>query len=285
VSRYLTSRRLFVLLASVILLITVAGLTLRGGRATSWPERVIMDVQNSVSGLVFRPVSQLTSFFGGIHSLREMYVENANLKTELQDYESLTVQLQDLKAQTAQLNSMLGYKQSTGKTEKLVPAHVVGREPSAWNSAITIDIGLSRGVKDDMAVVAADGSLVGRVADAGQYSSKVTLITDTRLGDGVSALVQNGSPEEPFGIVLGSTTNQGRLGMTFWAPLVQIKVGDMVVTSGMSDVFPKGLLIGSVAQVVRGTQGSALSAEVTPAADLDYLQNVFVIAQTVVPSK
>lgn len=284
-SRYLTSRRLFVLLASMILLITVAGLTLRGGRSTSWPERFIMDVQNEASGWIYRPLSQITSFFNGLHSLREMYLENAQLKKELQNYESLTVQLQAAKAQTTELNTMLGYKQSAGKNERLVPAHVVGRDPSQWNSTITIDIGRSQGVKQDMAVVSPDGSLVGRIVDAAQYSSKVTLITDTQLGDGVSADVQNGTPQEPFGIVLGSTTNQGQLGMTFWAPLVQIQVGDSVVTSGLSDVFPKGILIGTISKIVHGGQGSAQSATVTPSADLDYLQNVFVVTQTVVPGK
>ncbi len=280
-SRYVTGRRLFLLLVSIIILIAIAGLTLGGrGRNATLPEQIVMDVENGVSGLIYRPLSSITSFFGGIHNLHEMYAENAELKYEMQNYEALKAQLADLQSQNKTLHTMLGYKQQVKGTLKLTPAHVVGRDPSEWNSELTIDIGTTSGVKPEMAVVSEDGSLVGRVAVASRSSSKILLITDTQLGDGVSSLVQNGDANPPFGIVVGSTHAHGQLEMTFWAPLVHVQPGDTVVTSGLSTIFPPNLVIGTVDSVKAGTPGLAQSAVITPAAELDYLRNVFVVETT-----
>lgn len=279
VSRILTSRRLFILLASVILLIVIAGLTLRpgGGRAI-WPESVVMDVENTVGGWIYRPVSKLTGFLAGLHDLHQMYVQSAELKSEMQNYAQLQIQLRDAQAENARLGQMLGYKQNAGKQFQLLPAHVVGRDPSQWNSEITIDVGTANGAQSGMAVVSADGSLVGRISLAAAFSSKVLLITDTQAGDSVSARVQVDGANQPFGIVSGSTTVSGDLEMNFLSPLAQVKSGDTVVTSGLStSMFPGGIDIGTVVSLRQGVQGLTQSAVIQPAANLSYLQNVFVV--------
>lgn len=273
-----SGRRLFALLVSVVVLILLAGVTLgNAGRIANWPEQVVMNTESTVSGWIYQPVSKMASFFAGIRTLREVYRQNALLKNELQNYESLRAQLNDKEVQIAQLQNMLGYKNSAPSQLKLLPAAVTGRDPSTWNSELTIGEGTSAGVQPNMAVVAPDGSLVGRVAVVASNSAKVVLITDTRLGDGVSALVQNGSLHEPFGIVVGSVRLAGKLQMSFWAPLIQVQVGQEVVTSGLSDIYPKGIVIGTIQAVQDGPQGSVTSAIVTPAANLNYLQNVFVV--------
>jgi rod shape-determining protein MreC len=280
VSRLITNRRLFILLASLILLLVVAGLTLRGqDRGASWPEKVVVDVQNTVGSWIYRPVSKLTAFLGDIHNLHEMYVENAQLKSEMQNYSALKAQLQDAESENKRLSAMLGFKQSHAGQMKLLPAHVIGRSPTQWSNELTIDAGESEGVHSNMAVIAADGSLVGRVAEAFQHSSKVILITDTQVGDGVSASVQNGTSNPPFGIVVGSAVESGKLEMSFLSPVAQVAEGQTVVTSGLSDIFPKGLVIGKVVKVTAGLQGLTQSALIQPAADMDYLQEVFVVQQ------
>jgi rod shape-determining protein MreC len=280
VSRLITNRRLFILLASLILLIVVAGLTLRGrDRAASWPEKLVVDIQNTVGGWIYRPVSKLTAFLDGIHNLHDMYVENAQLKAEMQNYSALKAQLQDAESENKRLSAMLGFKQSHDGQMKLLPAHVIGRSPTQWSDELTVDAGTSEGVHNNMAVISADGSLVGRVAEAFQHSSKVILITDTQVGDGVSACVQNGTSQPPFGIVVGSSSESGMLEMSFLSPVAQVAEGQMVVTSPFSDIFPKGLVIGKVVKVTAGLQGLTQSALIQPAADLDYLQEVFIVQQ------
>lgn len=282
-SRYLTSRMLFILLGSIILLMVVAGLTLsQTGRKASLPEQVVMDVQNTVSGWIYRPISKLTGFFGGLSNLREMYQQNAELKHEMQNYQVVVSQLKDTEAENTRLRTMLTFHNDSKNSLHEIPAEVVGRQPSLWNSELTIDVGTSDGVKPNMAVVAPDGSLVGRVQNVAAHSAKVVLITDTQIGDGVAALVE-ASSVQPFGVVSGSTRSAGVLSFSFLGQLVQLPasklVGDEVVTSGLSDVFPRGLVIGTITKVQFGPHNTAKAAVVQPSAKLNYLQDVFVVAQ------
>lgn len=278
VSRLITNRRLFTLLLSIILLIIIAGITLRAkARNASWPERVVMDVQSTISGWVYRPVAKFTSVLGDIQNLHEMYLENARLKSEMQNYSQLKAKLADVEAQNSRLDTMLQFKKSANSTWDLVPAHIVGREPAAWGSQLTIDVGLSDGIQPNMAVIAGDGSLVGRIAEAAAHSAKVVLITDTQVGDGVSSLVQNGTPEPPFGVVVGSSTGRNQLELNFLSPIAQVSKGDTVVTSGLSNIFPKGIIIGKVVSVTEGVQGLTRSATIAPSANFDYLEDVFVV--------
>lgn len=277
-SRFITNRRLFILLFSVILLIVIAGISLRSkARTAPWPERLVMDVQNTVGGWLYRPVSQVTGFLADIHNLHEMYVENAKLQSQMLNYSAVTAKLRSAQAENQRLDTMLKFKQHANAGWDLVPAHVVGRQPAEWGSQLTIDVGTSNGVTANMAVIAADGSLVGRISEAANFSSKVDLITDTQVGDGVSSLVQNGSANPPFGIVVGSSTVSNQLEMSFLSPIAQIKAGDTVVTSQLSSVFPKGIVIGTIEKVTQGVQGLTRSAIVKPAANFDYLQDLFVV--------
>jgi rod shape-determining protein MreC len=278
VSRLFTNRRLFILLAGLILVIVIAGFTLRHrDRVASLPERIVMDAQNTVASWLYRPISNATAFLSGIHSLHQMYVENAQLKAELQDYASLRAKLADVEAENQRLSAMLGFKRSPANHFSLLPAHVIGRDPSQWNAVITIDVGSADGVTANMPVVGPDGSLVGRVGTAARYSSKVILITDTEVGDGVSAEVQNGSKQPPFGVVNGSTAKTGGLQLNFLSPLAEVKRGDTVVTSGLSTVYPAGIVIGKIVSVSGGQQGLTQTAVVQPSADLQYLRDVFVV--------
>ncbi|WP_067617544.1 rod shape-determining protein MreC [Alicyclobacillus acidiphilus] len=282
-SRYLTSRMLFILLGSIILLMVIAGLTLsQAGRRASLPEQVVMSVENTVSGWIYRPISKVTAFFGGLSNLRTMYQENAALKHEMQNYQVVVSQLRDAQAENGRLEQMLSFYNHSKSTLQEIPAQVVGREPSLWDSVLTIDAGSRDGVKPNMAVVAPDGSLVGRIQTVAAHSSKVVLITDTQIGDGVAALVE-ASSVQPFGVVSGSTRSEGTLSFSFLGQLVQLPasqlVGDPVVTSGLSDVFPRGLIIGTITKVQFGPHNTAQSAIVQPSADLNYLQDVFVVSQ------
>ncbi len=278
VSRLMTGRRLFILLGSIIVVMVVAGLTMSSSnRQTSWPARIIMDVQNTVGGWIYKPVSRVTGFIDGISQLHEMYVENAELKQEMQNYASLKAQLAEADAENQRLSQMVGFKKSQGTHYQLVPSRVIGRDPSTWNSEITIDVGTASGVKVNMPVVSVDGSLVGRISAAAAYSSKVILITDTQVGDGVSAKVLTGSTQQPFGIVVGSSTSPGSLQMNFLSPLANISVGQTVITSHLGGIFPDGLVIGRITKVTTGAQGLTQLALIQPAADLTYVQDVFVV--------
>ncbi|MDI3256557.1 MAG: rod shape-determining protein MreC [Kyrpidia sp.] len=246
-------------------------------RAVTWPERVIGDTVAAVQGWLYRPAGAVAQFFGNLKDLQNVYEENAVLKASLHNYFALQAQVNDLETENERLRKIAGLMQSPrGKT--LIPANVVDRQPDLWHDIITIDVGTAEGVQKDMAVVTADNALVGRVTEVRDHSAVVQLLTDTsRQTVGISALILGVGPTPPSGIISKVSPDQRTVQMTSIGMDYTIKPGLIVETSGFGGLFPKGLIVGTVSSVARGEDGLTQTAIVTPLANLDNLQEVFVV--------
>jgi len=148
-------------------------------------------------------------------------------------------------------------------------AMVIARDPFPAFGTVTISKGEADGVRKGMAVVSPQG-VVGRILTTSAHSARVLLITDHNSG--VDALVQR---TRARGIVEGSL--DGRCSMKYLKREEDVTVGDRIITSGLDGVFPKGLLIGEVTHVTRGTRGLLQVAEIRPAARLETLEEVLVL--------
>lgn len=148
-------------------------------------------------------------------------------------------------------------------------AHVIGMPVNAWEGVITIDRGTADGVKAGMPVVGAEG-LLGQTVQVAKHSSRVRLISDQRSG--VAALIQRNRAE---GIVKGSI--EGALSLDFVSRETTVRAGDVVITSGIGGVYPKGLVIGEVSEVDRRGDSLYQTISVKPASDLAGLEEVVVL--------
>lgn len=272
------------LLASFILLAVLVGLTLRERDKPTWPEAILIDVFGWVQGVVMAPVQHVAGFFDEVQHIKDLYNENARLKANLNDFSSMRVQIQELERQNKQLKEDLGLiNRSTGLN--LLASNVVGRSPSTWNSVITLDVGSKAGVSKDMAVITANKGLVGRVYEVTPYHSKVLLITDMEKM-AVSGLVQLESSKTPaYGMVRGAVDNvpqsqRARVEMTSIPLAANVKEGDAVITSGLSDIFPPALLIGTITKVEEDRLGLTKTADIEPFANLDHLEVVYVVTNS-----
>jgi len=274
-----------ILLVSFILLAALVGLTLRERENPTWPEALLIDAFGWVQGVVYAPVQHVAGFFEDIQNIKDIYEENARLKANLNDFSSMSVQIQDLERQNRKLKEDLaGLKDITGQLS-LISANVVGRSPNTWNSVITIDVGTKDGVTKDMAVITANKGLVGRVFEATPYHSKVLLITDNERSGGISAKLLTDNEKDPvYGFIGGAKVDASQKGeapveMTNIALTADVKEGQAVVTSGLSDIFPPSLIIGKVTKVIEDPLGLTKTAKIEPNANLNYLEFVYVVKQ------
>jgi len=158
---------------------------------------------------------------------------------------------------------------------KTLPAPVIARDPSGVLHTIILGAGAKDGVYLDDVVVSNQG-VVGRVSEVGANYSKVLLVTDS--GSAVSALTQNA---RAAGIVRGQFGDT--LVMDWILQTEDVKVGDVVITAGLAigddlhSLYPKGLVLGKVADVTKGDSGTFRRAIVVPAVDLRHLENVLVV--------
>ena len=215
--------------------------------------------------------------FGDIHDtftdyvyLRGVRKENASLKDQIERMRLEQVRLQQDAAQAHRLQALLGFKEQF--ISQTLAAQVIGTSGSDASRIVYIDKGTSDGVRDNMAVITADG-VVGKIAKAFHATSQVLLISDQSWGAG-GILTQS----RLQGIVKG--TQSGEVQMAYIMSDNQVKPGEPIVTSGGDRIFPKGLPIGKVREVSPG-KDLFLNIRVTPAADLNRLEEVLVVTKIV----
>ena len=206
-----------------------------------------------------------------ISEIERLRLENDQLKVE-------AAQAAEGLAENTRLRQQLGAA-PRGKG-KYHLARVVGREPTAWWRGVTIDYGTRDGALLSQTVCTSEG-LVGRIAEVGYSHSKVALIGDADCG--VSALI---AETRDNGLIKGpqSTLDAGLVEWTALQHSPQVMAGQTLITSGLGGVFPKGIPIGRILDTHTERSGVTTTARVKLAANLDRLEEVFVLQSEPTPS-
>jgi rod shape-determining protein MreC len=200
--------------------------------------------------------------------LRGVRQENRDLKAQIERLRLQEVRLKDDAEQARRLQVLLGFKEQY--ISKTLAAQVIGSCGSDKSQCVYIDKGAQDGIGPDMAVITADG-VVGKVLRAFGSTSQVLLIDDQTSGVGV--ILEKSRLQ---GILRGSPSGDVVLEKVMSDE--QVQPGETVLTSGGDLVFPKGMPVGTVSSVSKGTE-SFLSIRVKPASNLAKLEEVLVITK------
>jgi rod shape-determining protein MreC len=213
-------------------------------------------------------LGQVNAFFA---SKQEMHQEIGRLQEENQRLIMENQVLREDKMELRRLRSLLGFRDISLDKYQMVGARVIARSPNNWYRNIVIDKGTDSGIRKGMAVISPHG-LVGRVASVSRESAHVDLIIHREIA--VGAIVQEN--RETQGIVegLGISQNLRMVNIPYYST---IKEGYHIITSGLSESYPKGINIGRVKEVELQPDGILLSALVEPSVDFDKLEEVLVI--------
>ncbi len=175
--------------------------------------------------------------------------------------------LEEARLENIRLKRLAGFTQASNT--KTVGARVIGRPTNQWEGVITIDRGTEDGVAAGMPVVGAQG-LLGQTVGVTKRAARVRLITDPQSG--VASMVQSTRAE---GVVRGSI--EGKLSMDFVSAETTVRAGDIVISSGMGGVYPKGLIVGEVTRVRSSPSALYQDIEVTPSGGPSGLEEVLVL--------
>lgn len=214
--------------------------------------------------LVVSPFQGLGNIFANLTAdqatLSELREENEQLRAR-------NVELEEAEQAQERLQGLLDLKDSANLQS--TAARVISGSSDSWSSTIQIDKGTSSGVYEGMPVASAAG-VIGQVIEAGPASSTVRLVTDE--SSSVSAMIQSTRVQ---GMLQGSATGQVTLELV--PSTLEVAVGDVVVTSGLGGVFPKGLALGKVTSVENSPGSLYLDVVVEPFASSTLLEEVLVI--------
>lgn len=193
--------------------------------------------------------------------------ENDRLKKELSLANEKNDRLREVALSNFRLRKLLDFQESM--TSRTIAAEVVGKDPSLWYKTIIIDKGEVDGVRTGLPVVTPEG-VVGQVTAVSGIHAKVTLIIN--YISGVDALVQR---TRARGIVKGSADRGCRL--EYVLRKHDVRTDDVIISSGLDGVFPKGHRIGRVSVVVKHKAGVFQEITVIPYVDFEKLEEVLVV--------
>ena len=234
----------------------------------------------SAVGVVVTPFQDLTT---GISSWVDSTVSSARSKTDLQEEnEALKAQIAELteenrrlalyETENEKLSALLKISQKYPAYES-VGAAVIAKDPGVWYDVFTIDKGTKDSISANMVLIAPEG-LVGKVLESGLTFSKAQSILDSRSSVPAMSL-RTGD----LGVVKGDYTlmNSGLCKMEYIDGAAEIMVGDEIVTSQLSDIYPPGLAIGRVLEIETDANGLTKYAVIEPFVDLKHLDTILVI--------
>jgi rod shape-determining protein MreC len=237
------------------------------GRELSWWSGAVLDLAVPVQKMVSTPVDFARDAIQDYVALVSVKRENETLRGRIASVEEENLQLREALVASGRLERIAEMRDEF--EIPMLPAELVGLDVSAWFRSALVDRGRQHGVFSGMPVINEQG-LVGLVTATSRTAAKLMLLIDRQSA--VDAVVQRSRSR---GIVRGS---QGEsLAFEFVVRDGDVQPGDVLVTSGLGGVYPKGLRIGEVVEVSASDSKMLRTASVRPAVDFGRLEQVFVM--------
>ncbi len=234
----------------------------------------------SAFGFIVTPFQEITDGVGSWvkenlsshRETQEVLEENKALHQEIEALKATNNRLALYEQENKTLSSLLKIAQKYPQYQTF-GVRIVAKSPGSLYDVFTLNKGTSDGVQANMVLSATDG-LVGKVLESGATYAKGQSILDSRSSVPAMSL-RTGD----LGVVKGDYTlmNQGLCKMEYIDAEAEIAVGDEIVTSHLSDIYPTGLTIGKVKEIKADTNGLTKYAIIEPAVDMKHLDTLLVI--------
>ena len=230
----------------------------RGGvSVVTMPVRMVGSVVAAPFGAIGNAAANLTASEATLSDLKKENEELTARVAELSEAESTAERLQEL----------MGLQSTYNLTS--TAARIIGSSGDSWSQAVILDKGSKDGIATGMPVMNA-GGVIGQVVEVSPTTSTVQLIGDERSG--VSAMVQSSRAQ---GMLQGQS--DGTLRLSYVTADAEVKTGDIVVTSGLGGVYPKGLPLGTVSSVDKADNATYYTIVVRPASTVENNEEVLVV--------
>lgn len=222
-------------------------------------QRVFTDLRNKIQGN--------SAYFSNMDNIIK---ENEELKAKNSELETALRELEIIKAENTTLKEYMSLTEKY-QSYSAIPAYVINRDVSNFSSTLILNVGSEDGIKEDMTVIA-DKGLVGHVVSVAQNTCKVQVIIDS--ASTVSCTI---STTQESIICKGTLENDQVLRASYVPTGAELIQGDLVYTSGVGGIYPRGIIIGEVTDIITTSNITDRYAIVKPAVDFSKLDTVLII--------
>ena len=271
--RNLFSTRVKIILVVAALL--TAGLAILSGITnTTVADLVMQGIMAPFRAAGTALTSTAEKYYSYMFRYEALAAENEVLEARIAEMEDVARQADAVARENERLRQLTGL-QATHEDYKMVDAYIIGWSSTDWENTYTINRGTAAGIQENMCAVTANGEVVGLVTEVGLNYAEVTTILDSTLEISGTIATSGYNGMVSGGYVVG---NETLLKMSYLPSSAIIRNQDQVVTSG-STVYPRGLIMGYVVDAGFEETGVAKFAYLDPAADINSLEQVFIITE------
>jgi rod shape-determining protein MreC len=264
IERFRNSIKLFILLVASLVLMTFHAGNEKGVQSyTAFLFEAIAWMETGLSRLTMGT----QRIYTGYVNLIDVHQENRALREKIDLLENKLHEQREIEIENLRLRKLLSFQESV--PFGLLPSKVIGKGFNSWSRTLLINQGSRAGVSKGMAVVRPEG-VVGRILSVSPNFSLVQLIIDSNSD--IPSIFQRSRAE---GIVEGKISNQCRV--KYLNRKADVQQGDLVISSGLGGVYPKGLIVGTVFAVQKKPYGLFQEVTITPAVDFSKMEEVFVV--------
>ena len=222
-------------------------------------QRVFVDLRNKIQGN--------SAYFSNMETIMQ---ENEELKKKNSELETVLRELEMIKAENTTLQEYMSLTEKYSSYQT-IPAYVINKDVSNYSSTLVLNVGTNDGIKENMTVIA-DKGLVGHVISVSDNTCKVQVIIDS-----ASTVSSSISTTQESNIWKGTLENDQILRATYIPTGAELIQGDSVYTSGIGGIYPKGIIIGTIKEIVTTSNITDRYAIVEPAVDFSKIDTVLII--------
>jgi len=260
-------------LATVVLIVVIR-ISMNKADSFTGIRNVISVPLSPIQEFLTNAGQRVEDFFTLFKEIKNLKEENEILKIKINELEKENRELKSYKDKIEELKQALNLKDKFEDYE-VIGANVIAKEPGNWFYVFKIDIGSRDGVEVDYPVVSSTNGLVGRIISVDNNSSKVMSIIDENSTVSGWVVKSGGGHVIVRGDLL--LKEEGLCSINYITINVDVAVGDVIETSGLGGVYPKGIIIGRVKEIRESNNELERNAIIQPEVDFKGLQEVFVL--------
>ncbi len=265
---------LIIVIVLIAILLVVLSVALKKDRNLSIPEKIVKDSGTFIVNVISSPVNFIKEKLRENKEKNDVYDKYKELKQKEEKLDSVEAENDNLKSEVDKLKKQLELNNILSD-KTLTNATIVNRNIDYWYDEVTIDKGSKSGIEKDMAVINNNG-LVGKVTTVSNYYSTVKLLANENMSDKISVKIKIGE-EYAYGLISKYNAKTNTYTVEGISENLTIPKGADVVTTGMGDIFPSGLLVGHVTKVTTDNFDLSKVALVKSSVDFNDLDYVSVL--------
>lgn len=268
----------YVVILIIVIFLSLLGITshtINKDKDLNFFEKTLTDTTTFIEKIFYAPIGYIKEKIKINKETKKMYKEYDKLKKKVEKTDLYYNQIKELQKEVTDLKSTLELN-STLSEYTYVNATVVNRNIGYWYNLLKIDKGSKNGIKKGDAVITPEG-LIGKITNVSNFSSSVKLMTTDEISNKISVKIEIDDDKYLYGLLIGYDKDKKVYKIEGITDSNSVEINAAVTTTGLTDYFPSGILIGKVSKVVKDEYDLNSIVEVTPSVDFENISIVTVL--------